>query len=556
MADLFGTYDKRIKFTTDNTKIDATLTWFPVTVLLTATAGEEVFVELDADTDFDKCAFTKSDGVTELYADCELYDVSEEKAIYHVSLDGWEIASGTDTDFYMYYDDDASANTGKISKSGGTAAQSVYDANFKAVYHMHDFNFTDVYSWTEQYEATVKPDSDGWTLGGTDYASVTGGILTIDSSAEALFTGFYYQTPDVDFDAGFYLKTSVKAIAGNDAVYYTIRDGTQNERVSLGITDTQITWIYNGDNYDTAVMDTTTDYVVYEIYVKGSTFWIYADGVLKGTNTVDDETVTDIVLFGDPSTAYKCNVEIDYVYYALGVARNPVNAIIDSTSNTNDGTKKDVGEPAEVAGKVGQAQHFDGTDDYIELADDSFESDSAGTIETIINRDVANVDSDTIFASSVVAGANMLHFVVSEASGYNLGIQHYISGTSHDYIYGDIVIGATARHVAVTSSGTAYALYVDGVPDALNVLAGSNDGKWFAELAAATHKVRIGLNEWVTTTYKMDGIEDEFRYSSSARAAAWVKATKNSLFDTLLTYGNEETSGVAVDNAVFFGCNF
>ena len=31
-ADLFGTYDQRIKLTIDNTKIDSELTWFPVTM--------------------------------------------------------------------------------------------------------------------------------------------------------------------------------------------------------------------------------------------------------------------------------------------------------------------------------------------------------------------------------------------------------------------------------------------------------------------------------------------------------------------------------------------
>jgi len=34
LADLFGTYDKRIKLTIDHTKIDADLSWFPVTVFL------------------------------------------------------------------------------------------------------------------------------------------------------------------------------------------------------------------------------------------------------------------------------------------------------------------------------------------------------------------------------------------------------------------------------------------------------------------------------------------------------------------------------------------
>ena len=37
MADLFGTYDKRIKLTVSNTNIDAELTWFPVTVILDGT---------------------------------------------------------------------------------------------------------------------------------------------------------------------------------------------------------------------------------------------------------------------------------------------------------------------------------------------------------------------------------------------------------------------------------------------------------------------------------------------------------------------------------------
>ena len=33
-ANLFSTYDQRIKLTIDNTKIDSELTWFPVTVFL------------------------------------------------------------------------------------------------------------------------------------------------------------------------------------------------------------------------------------------------------------------------------------------------------------------------------------------------------------------------------------------------------------------------------------------------------------------------------------------------------------------------------------------
>ena len=105
-ADLYGTYDQRIKLTIDNTKIDATLTWFPVTVFFTNSQGEEIFTEFDADTDYNKVCFTKADGITALFAECELFDDSEQKAVYHVSTNGWDISSSADTDYYMYYDND------------------------------------------------------------------------------------------------------------------------------------------------------------------------------------------------------------------------------------------------------------------------------------------------------------------------------------------------------------------------------------------------------------------------------------------------------------------
>jgi len=46
--------------------------------------------------------------------------------------------------------------------------------------------------------------------------------------------------------------------------------------------------------------------------------------------------------------------------------------IKDSTSNANNGTKKAANEPTEAAGKVGQAQDYDGTNDYIAIPDKSY----------------------------------------------------------------------------------------------------------------------------------------------------------------------------------------
>ena len=136
-ADLYGTYDQRIKLTIDQTKIDtANLTWFPVTVHLTSTAGEEVFAEFDADADYLKVAFTKADGVTELKAECELFDDSGQVAIYHVSLDGWVITHDADTDFYMYYDNDAADNTDFIGAINTAAGAAVWDGDSEGVWHL------------------------------------------------------------------------------------------------------------------------------------------------------------------------------------------------------------------------------------------------------------------------------------------------------------------------------------------------------------------------------------------------------------------------------------
>jgi hypothetical protein len=169
MADLFGTYDKRIKITIDHTKIDADLSWFPVTVFLTSSQGEEVFTEFDADEDFDRCAFTTSDGETQLYADCELFDISESKAIYHVSKTGWTVSSSTDTDIYLYYSNIADHNTTYISKSGGTAGESVWDSNFKAVYHMQDNTTSTILDSTSN-------DNDGTKKGANEPIEATGKV--------------------------------------------------------------------------------------------------------------------------------------------------------------------------------------------------------------------------------------------------------------------------------------------------------------------------------------------------------------------------------------------
>jgi len=61
----------------------------------------------------------------------------------------------------------------------------------------------------------------------------------------------------------------------------------------------------------------------------------------------------------------------------------------------------------------------------------------------------------------------------------------------------------------------------------------------------------MGSNDDGSSQY-FRGYIDELRLADVPRSAAWIKATYNTLWDTLLTYGSEEVLG----NAIFFGMNF
>ena len=133
-----GGWDKRIKITLPDYAgdIGASVTWFPVVVYLTSTQCEEVFVELTTDAEYLKMQFTKADGITPLYGEKELYDVSAQKGIFHVSRDGWTIDANTS--IYLYYDKDHADNTTYIGAIDTTPGYAVWDGNFKFVSHMVD----------------------------------------------------------------------------------------------------------------------------------------------------------------------------------------------------------------------------------------------------------------------------------------------------------------------------------------------------------------------------------------------------------------------------------
>ena len=142
--DWLASWANRIKITIDKDQIDATLTHFPVLIYLSAASGigdvdvSCVFDELTSDANRKKIAVTKADGTTELYVEIEKWDDANEKAWLHASLAAWEISSSVDTVLYLYYDSTHADNDDYVGDTNSVVAESVWDSNFKAVYHMAD----------------------------------------------------------------------------------------------------------------------------------------------------------------------------------------------------------------------------------------------------------------------------------------------------------------------------------------------------------------------------------------------------------------------------------
>ena len=494
-----------------------------------------IFDELSADASFDKCTFTSSDEETQLHGDCGLFNAGLKRAIYDYSKTGWEISSGADTDSYFYYDGDASNNTAYISRSGGIAAQSVWDDYTKLRFGMNDV----VVDYDTQYEADVEPDSDGWTLIGSDYSSSDGDILTIDTSADDGYICYYYQTPDVNFDDSFYLKTRVKAHTDmdnvNDGCAFYAQDGTQDERILFKIRDGSIIYIYNNEQYGVVTMDTTTDYHIYELYVKGTTFWIYVDGVQKATDTVDSHSVSDSVRFGDVSatSGFMCKTYIDYIYYALDVTDNPLLAILDSTSNNNDGTKKAANQPVE---ENGREQHFDGLDDYIITPTLLDVVPANGTVSIYLAPDdTSEAEAKYLFYKKNDADNRLRCYwlATAEEGSRFVGFEKY-NATVSKTVTSTTSLTNTYYLITGTWGSSGMVLYVNGTSE-------DTDPDTNAIVNGTDYDFTIGSSYNPLGTYVWDGVYRELRVSSSQRNAAWTKAEYNSLFDTLITYGSEET---------------
>ena len=496
-------WDKRIELAINDYAgdIGGEVTWFPATIHLKDENGGSTKVFLEIGANYKKIAITKVDGETELYGEIEAwnYDAgtpANSTAVIHTSADGWVI--NDNTKIYLYYDKDHADND-NIDVINTVAGAAVWDGNFKAVYHM---------------VGTGETAIDVGSAASDRAERFPGGYTFIDLNNPADFTGKIT-------NIAIYVNTQmasakVATFYAVDATHYTARSvsgnlgvvgvGLKNFSVNLNVIAGDFIGIYFTD---------AADYI--DAYTTGGSGVMY----LAGDQTACENTEFTLQAGGIMSL------------YGTGITIN----ILDSTSNNNDGWKIAVGHPAEAAGQVGQAQDFDGVDDRIQVPDTAdFDFAGAFTLEAIVNPDVVDYSGMIFYRYDTTSKDG--YYLTQNSSGAGVWDFTVFVNPSAVVCFSNAVPSGNAQHiVGVRDSSGNMILYVDGVAqDDTETLNGAID---------SNSKLFIGSDLTPATFAK--GIMDELRVSSTNRSAVWTKGTRNSLFDTLFTYGDEETAEILLE---------
>jgi len=193
------------------------------------------------------------------------------------------------------------------------------------------------------------------------------------------------------------------------------------------------------------------------------------------------------------------------------------NAIQDSTSNTNHGT--DNNSPTlNAAGKINGADGFDGSDDYISVADsNSLDITGNITLEAWVKTTNNALSYQTIMEKRP-AVTNYNYYLRLDSGYFRFS---FYSGAHRALLDDTTQLSSNVwHHVAATYDNSNIRLYVDGTE--------AKSGAQTAPLVADTGAFIIGIETYqVTDTNAFSGTVDEVRISDTARSADWLLTSYN-----------------------------
>jgi hypothetical protein len=157
----------------------------------------------------------------------------------------------------------------------------------------------------------------------------------------------------------------------------------------------------------------------------------------------------------------------------------------------SDGTNWRIYDPDSAVGWSGTnsySMNFDGTDDYLNTSTSVTPSATSGTISAWIKIPTSagsafspimswtdiNISTTTVRPMFVYRQGKLRFYFQDGAT------THIVEGSStglNDNVW---------HHVAVTSDGSSYSIYLDGSAETLTVISGSNSGNWVGDISGGT----------------------------------------------------------------------
>jgi hypothetical protein len=216
---------------------------------------------------------------------------------------------------------------------------------------------------------------------------------------------------------------------------------------------------------------------------------------------------------------------------------NTTSTILGSTSVNYTGVKKGANEPVEAAGGVGKTQDFDGTDDYVSVADSASLSGLGPiTVEAYYKQDVEELaglvskhQGTGTPEWSLLISTQLWFAAYNNADNYLLAIGTNDKSDGNYHYAAGIWDGTNAvSHIKV---------YADGALEALTTNLKVGTG---ATPHDGSHAVEFGRHY---SSSQLDGKISETRISNIARSAAYIKANQYCWTDDLITFGTEQIAG-------------
>ena len=463
----------------------------------------------------------------------------------------------TDTPETLVLDDVGRISVKKIGSTYYAFGRKVVDGDFE-----DDFN---IYGWSSSDGITFSEMNSGSPLitqgaGGTWDYHLENCTFVLDGSTWKVI----YEGSESDYSAS-------KIGYAEGSTFPLTKDGS-NPIISAATTD----WCEDHIGAPKLVEMPDGTNLLFVLGYRPSPVNLFALGVLKSTTLnsgwedLRNPIVTSVGNLTDPAVCYNdgylwlyyvseqldlhlakfqgnfnnlyCPVWNENFVVVNHLADDTTSIVRDSSAYKNHGTKKGAGEPAEATGKVGEGQDFDGSDDHISCGRHTSLNFSGGfTLSAIVKRDAIGGTSENIMAKYGWSSPLREYIFNIDATTGFLSISYGTNSgaTGNTGAVGNVEIDTNDHHVVATwdkaqDSGK-FHLYIDGEETtygAQNAYTG-----WIASGLAIDFEIgRANQQSAAGTVAK--GILDEVVASNILRSDAWIKATYNSLWNTLLAYGD------------------